>query len=116
MRCPAREGSRTDVCLDSRGRLALRGPLIDLFSRRVVGCAMSATMTAQLVTDALVMAIWRRGNDALLHHSDRPSQHTSDKFQQLMARPGRDLLDAAGWKSWDCGRDQSLPAMFNGLV
>ena len=32
-------------------------------------------MTAQLVTDALVMAIWRRGKpDALLHHSDRGSQ------------------------------------------
>ena len=31
---------------------------------------MSATMTAQPVTDALVMAIWRRGKpDALLHHS-----------------------------------------------
>jgi hypothetical protein len=34
-------------------------------------------MTAQLVTDALVMAIWRRGKpDALLHHSDRGSQLT----------------------------------------
>jgi putative transposase len=33
---------------------------------------MSAAMTAQFVTDALVMAIWRRGKpDALLHHSDR---------------------------------------------
>ncbi len=32
-------------------------------------------MTAQLVTDALMMAIWRRGKpDALLHHSDRGSQ------------------------------------------
>jgi IS30 family transposase len=49
--------------------------VIDLFSRRVVGWSMSATMTAQLVTDALVMAIWRRGKpDALLHHSDRGSQ------------------------------------------
>jgi len=38
-----------------------------LFSRRVVGWSMSAEMTAQLVTDALVMAIWRRGKpDALL--------------------------------------------------
>ena len=36
--------------------------VIDLFSRRVVGWSMSAGMTAQLVTDALVMAIWRRGN------------------------------------------------------
>jgi len=36
---------------------------------------LSAEMTAQLVTDALVMAIWRRGKpDALLHHSDRGSQ------------------------------------------
>jgi hypothetical protein len=35
--------------------------VIDLFSRPVVGWSMSASMTAQLVTDALVMAIWRRG-------------------------------------------------------
>ena len=49
--------------------------VIDLFSRRVVGWSMNAEMTAQLVTDALVMAIWRRGKpDALLHHSDRGSQ------------------------------------------
>ena len=34
----------------------------------MVGWSMSAAMTAQLVTDALVMAIWRRGKpDALLH-------------------------------------------------
>ena len=36
--------------------------VIDLFSRRVVGWSMNAAMTAQLVTDTLVMAIWRRGN------------------------------------------------------
>jgi transposase InsO family protein len=42
-----------------------------------VGWSMSTAMTAQLVTDALVMAIWRRGKpDALLHHSDRGSQYT----------------------------------------
>ncbi len=45
--------------------------VVDLFSRRVVGWSMKAEMTAQLVTDALIMAIWRRGKpDALLHHSD----------------------------------------------
>ena len=50
-------------------------PVIDLFSRRVVGWSMKAEMSAQLVTDALLMAIWRRGRpDALLHHSDRGSQ------------------------------------------
>lgn len=46
--------------------------VIDLFSRCVVGWSISATMTAQLVTDALIMAIWRRGKPhALLHHSDQ---------------------------------------------
>lgn len=66
--------------------------VIDLFSRRVVGWSMSDTMTAQFVTDALVMAIWRRGRpDALLHHSDQGSQYTSEQFQRLMADNGRDV-------------------------
>ncbi len=56
--------------------------VIDLFSRRAVGCSpstslrtgMSDTMTAQLATNALMMAIWRRGKpDALLHPSDQLS-------------------------------------------
>jgi putative transposase len=60
--------------------------VIDLFSRRVVGWSISAAMTAPLVTDALVMANWRRGKpDAPLHHSDRGSKHTSEQFQPLMA-------------------------------
>ena len=68
--------------------------VIDLFSRRVVGWSMSAAMTAQLVTDALVMAIWRRGKpDALLHHSDRGSQYSSEQFQRLMADQRRRLFD-----------------------
>ena len=54
--------------------------VIDLFSRRVVGWSMKAEMNAQLVTDALMMAIWRRGNpDALLHHSD--SQRINASFR-----------------------------------
>jgi transposase InsO family protein len=51
--------------------------------------ALRATMTAELGTDALVMAIWRRGRPrALLHHSDRGSQYTSESFQRLMAEHG----------------------------
>ena len=57
--------------------------VIDLFSRRVVGWSMSDTMTAQLVTDALMMAIWRRGKpDALLHHSDQGSQGGLNRSSQ----------------------------------
>jgi len=49
--------------------------VIDLFSRRVVGWSMSAGMTAQLVADAVLMAVWRRGKPhELLHHSDQGSQ------------------------------------------
>jgi putative transposase len=63
--------------------------VIDLFSRRVVGWSMSATMTAQLVTDALVMALWRRGRvEMLLHHSDQGSQYTSAQFQDLLKAHG----------------------------
>ena len=68
--------------------------VIDLFSRRVVGWSMSAEMTAQLVTDALVMAIWRRGKpDALLHHSDRGSQ---GEFKLSSQRDPFRLIEVAG--------------------
>jgi len=64
--------------------------VVDLFSRRVVGWSMNAAMTAQLVTDALVMAIWRRGKpDALLHHSDRGSQYTSGAVPAVDGRSRR---------------------------
>ena len=45
--------------------------VLDLYSRRVVGWSMQSSMTAQLVADALMMAVWRRGKPVeLLHHSD----------------------------------------------
>ena len=63
--------------------------VLDLYSRRIVGWSMSASMAAELVTDALVMAIWRRGRPReLLHHSDRGSQYTSEQCQRLMAEHG----------------------------
>ena len=65
--------------------------VIDLFSRRVVGWSMSAVMTAQLVTDALVMALWRRGTpDALLHHSDQGSQGGFKRSSQHLNEGGCD--------------------------
>jgi putative transposase len=76
--------------------------VVDLFSRRVVGWSMSATMTAQLVTDALIMAIWRRGKPrALLHHSDRGSQYTSEQFQRLMADHGVTCSMSRSGNCWD---------------
>ena len=76
--------------------------VIDLFSRRVVGWSMSATMTAQFVTDALVMAIWRRGKpDALLHHSDQGSQYTSEQFRTLMKDNGVTCSMSRSGNVWD---------------
>ena len=41
-------------------------------------------MQARMVSDALLMALWRRGRPAaLMHPSDQGSQYTSDEFQHL---------------------------------
>lgn len=46
--------------------------VMDLYSRRIVGWSMSDTMQAKMVSDALLMALWRRGKpSALMHDSDQ---------------------------------------------
>jgi putative transposase len=76
--------------------------VLDLFSRRVVGWAMPDRMTTQLVTDALTMAIWRRGAaEALLHHSDRGSQYTSESFQRLLVDLGVTCSMSRAGNVWD---------------
>lgn len=55
----------------------------DAFSRRIVGWAMAEHMRAELVTDALQMALARRQPEAgLIHHSDQGSQYVSLAFGQ----------------------------------
>ena len=76
--------------------------VLDLFSRRIVGWSMSATMTAQLVTDALMMAIWRRGKPlVLLYHSDRGSHYSSGPFQTLLADNGIACSMSRSGNVWD---------------
>jgi putative transposase len=87
--------------------------VIDLFSRRVVGWSMKAEMTAQLVTDALMMAIWRRGKpDALLHHSDQGSQYTSEHFQKLMVDNGVTCSMSRSGNVWD---NAAMESFFSSL-
>jgi len=60
--------------------------ILDLFSRKVVGWAMSAQMNTALVESALHMALQtRQPDDSLLHHSDQGSQYTSADYQSLLA-------------------------------
>ena len=87
--------------------------VLDLFSRRVVGWSMSASMTAQLVADALTMAIWRRGKpQALLHHSDRGSQYTSDQFQRLLTDHGVTCSRSRSGNVWD---NAAMESFFSSL-
>ena len=87
--------------------------VLDLFSRKVVGWSMSAQMTAQLVIDALVMAIWRRGKPIeLLHHSDQGSQYTSEDFQRLLAAQG--ILCSMSRKG-DCRDNAASESFFSTL-
>lgn len=60
-----------------------------LYSRKVVGWSMSARMKAELVCDALTMAIWqRRPKAGLIYHSDRGSQYASKAFRRLLKAHG----------------------------
>jgi putative transposase len=76
--------------------------VLDLYSRRIVGWSMSQEMTAQLVADALLMAIWRRGRPKeLLHHSDQGSQYTSEQFQKLLQAHGITCSMSRQGDVWD---------------
>jgi len=59
--------------------------IMDLFSRRIVGWAMTERITSELTCEALRMALrQRRPKSGLIHHSDRGAQYTADPFQALL--------------------------------
>lgn len=87
--------------------------VLDLFSRRVVGWSMSSSMTAQLVIDALLMAIWRRGKPRqVLHHSDQGSQYTAEDFQRLLAHHG---VECSMSRKGDCWDNAAMESFFSTL-
>jgi putative transposase len=63
--------------------------VLDACSRRVVGWAMADHLRAELVVDALDMALWnRRPTTGLIHHSDHGSQYTSLAFGRRCREAG----------------------------
>jgi putative transposase len=59
--------------------------VLDLYSRRIVGWAMSDSLERHLVIAALQMALkMRQPSPGLLHHSDRGSQYASEAYQALL--------------------------------
>lgn len=74
----------------------------DLYSRRVVGWSMGATMTSRLVVDALEMAVKRRlPDEGLLAHSDRGSQYASEHYQRLLGKLGIECSMSGVGQCWD---------------
>jgi len=63
--------------------------VLDLFSRRIIGFAMSSRMKKGLAIAALRKALMiRQPGKGLIHHSDRGSQYASDEYQRLLASNG----------------------------
>jgi len=61
--------------------------IIDLYSRAVIGWSMSNRMTADLVCNALNMALFRRGfPKSVIVHSDRGSQYCSHDYRDLIKK------------------------------
>ena len=96
-------------CWTEEGWLYL-AVVMDLYSRKVVGWAMSERMTKKLVIDALQMAIWnRRPSQGLIIHSDRGSQYCTHEYQGILNRHGficsmskrGDCYDNAAMESWN---------------
>ncbi len=63
--------------------------MLDLYSRQVIGWAMSERNDTKLVADALMMAIWRRGKlKDVIVHSDQGSTYASGDYQTLLSDNG----------------------------
>lgn len=63
--------------------------VLDMYSRKIVGWAMSERMTRELVINAFLMAYWaRKPKIGLIHHSDKGSQYASHDFRDVLSNFG----------------------------
>ena len=77
-------GDTTEFVIGESGKLYLAA-ILDLFSRFVVGWAVSAVNDRHLALKALGMALKRRCPDAgLLHHSDQGCTYASEDYQRML--------------------------------
>ena len=76
--------------------------ILDLFSRRVVGWALSERLTTPLALAALEMALARRApRGGLLHHSDRGSQYACTEYRELLSANGMIASMSRKGNCWD---------------
>ena len=87
--------------------------LLDLYSRRVIGWAMSATPDKQVAVAALQMAIARRQPaPGVIHHTDQGALYTSGAYQQLLAQQG---LVASMSRKGNCYDNAVVESFFSTL-
>lgn len=87
--------------------------VLDLHTRMIVGWAMCATMTRQLVIDVLRMAWFRRGpKPGLIHHPDRGSQYGSNHYQQWLKDYG---MLASMSRQGNCWDNAPMESFFSSL-
>jgi len=76
--------------------------ILDLHSRGVVGWQLSASLSTELVLDALDNAVLRRSpGTGLLHHSDRGCQYTSAQYRDALAQRGIVVSMSRRGNCWD---------------
>jgi len=76
--------------------------VIDLFSRKVVGWAMEETLSRELATKSLRMAISaREPGPGLIAHTDRGSQYASNDYQDLLKLYGAICSMSRKGNCWD---------------
>lgn len=87
--------------------------IIDLYSRKIVGWSMSKHIDAQLVCDALMMAVWRRKFPrGVIVHSDRGSQYASHAFRTLLEKYS---LTQSMSRKGDCWDNACAESFFHSL-
>lgn len=85
----------------------------DLFSRRVVGWSLASHMRAELVTEALRIAIARRRPiDVVIHHSDQGGQYVSYDFERACRDAGVERSMGSVGDCFDNAVAESLFATF----
>lgn len=101
-------GDTTELIIGGSAKLYL-AVILDLFSRFVVGWAVSPSNDRHLAIRALDHAIKRRCPEAgLLHHSDRGGPYTSEDYQRVLSTQGitcsmsrkGNCIDNAAMESW----------------
>lgn len=60
--------------------------VLDVWSRKIVGWAMSTTLHTDVVLDALNMAVTQRQPRDVIHHSDHGCQYTSFRLGADLSR------------------------------